>query len=117
MADPGCNHAIHVAFVGTAHSANITSLCFFLDNVWPLLSQERRINIFIVGNIEQGFTPEQKDALATRYVFFTRRVTSVTDWYLAAKVVLPAIESTGFPTKMIKALSLGQCFSAMAGIF
>ncbi len=118
MADPGRSHAIDVVFVGTAHAANITSLRFFLDDVLPLLPQERRINIFIVGNIEQGFTPEQKDALAARHVFFMGRVTSVTDWYLAAKVVLlPVIEGTGFPTKVIEALSLGQCFSAMAGAF
>ncbi|MFT6536684.1 MAG: glycosyltransferase involved in cell wall biosynthesis [Loktanella salsilacus] len=114
----GQSHSIDIVFVGTAHAANIASLRFFLDDVLPLLPQKQKINIFIVGNINQGFQPDEKAALAARNVFFMGRVTSVTDWYLASKIVLlPVIEGTGFPTKVIEALSLGQCFSAMSGSF
>ena len=109
---------VDLLFVGTAHEANRASLVFLLDEVMPQARAKGPVTLFIVGNINGLFSKAQQTQYAAEGSFFIGRVDDINAWYMAARVVSLAVtQGTGFPTKVIETLSLGQCFSATSAAF
>ncbi len=104
---------VEILFVGTAHQANQNSLIFLLDEVMPVVRRTQSATLHIVGSIDQLFSNEMKADYARKGDIFVGPVDDVARWYEAAQIIaLSVTEGTGFPTKVIEAMSFGKCFSA-----
>lgn len=103
---------VDVLFVGTGHEANKNSLDFLMHEVMPKIRLEHPVRLFVVGNINRMYTEAEQEAQASVGTYFVGRVKDIDAWYAVARIIALAVtEGTGFPTKVIEAMSLGQCCS------
>lgn len=100
---------IDLLFVGSQHAANIASLQYFIDAIYLPFLSPRGVTLYVVGNICNAF-----EHMADK-VRLVGKVESIIPLVMAAKInILSVTDGTGFPTKIIETLSLGQAFSASA---
>ncbi|MBV6633218.1 MAG: glycosyltransferase [Alphaproteobacteria bacterium] len=100
---------LDLAFIGSSHFSNVASLRWFIDSVYLPILRPLGVNFSVAGSIcaDLGDYGDQLWRLG--------RVRDAEPLQLAARVNVLAVENgTGFPTKVIETLSLGQAFSASA---
>src|SRR5262249_22532514 len=91
--------------VASNNYPNYLSVSWFLDRVYPLISD---IRVKIVGNINEGFAGLAPGVYARYREMFIGRVDDVAEYYdNAAAILLPTIAGHGLSIKTIEAMATG----------
>jgi polysaccharide biosynthesis protein PslH len=101
---------IDLLFVGQQHPANFAAVKWFLEQVWPSIS-DRGYNLKIVGPIGpkvQRELPQLYEAFRSQFV---GPVADLIPYYRAARcVIAPMVSGSGISVKTIEAWALGKAF-------
>lgn len=83
---------------------NVTGIQFFLDNVWPTLSEKiRDIKLIVGGSVCEKIQSQYNN------VSLLGRVDKLTDFYALGDIVVnPVYQGTGLKIKTFEALSFGK---------
>lgn len=101
------NFSFDLCFMGSSHSSNVLSVRKFIEDVYIEFLMPLGINLLIAGSVCEDLI-EYQDR-----VYLLGPVKNIEELVLSVKVNLLCVEDgTGFPTKIIEILSLGQAFAA-----
>lgn len=104
---------IDLLFVGTNHPANNVSLLSFLENIFFPHLAPKGLKLFIAGTIAKALKDADSEMMSkySDSIIALGRVDKLEPLYQMAKIIVLMItEGTGFPTKVIEAMSAAQCF-------
>jgi glycosyltransferase involved in cell wall biosynthesis len=111
------SETIDLLFVGQGHPPNLAAIQWFLEMVWPLIS-DRHYNLKIVGLIGrmvQSELPQLYDAFRSSFV---GEVADLAPFYRATRcVIAPMVSGSGTSIKTIEALALGKPFVGTSKAF
>lgn len=101
---------IDLLFAGQNHAANLKAVKWFLEQAWPLLS-ENRYNLVIAGAVDSLMRESYPQLYETFRSCFVGPVADLAPYYRSARcVIAPMVSGTGTSVKTIEALALGKPF-------
>ena len=102
---------IRTLYVASNHRANVDSLNWYLEHVHLAHFADKPVRLLVAGSIGSAFAGNPVPG-----VDFLGRVEDLGQLYdLVDVVVLPIVEGTGLPTKMIDAMNRDALFVAVSG--
>lgn len=102
---------IRCLYVGSDHRANVDSLNWYLEHVHLERLQHQPIRLLVAGSIDRAYRGNK-----LRGVDFLGRVDDLKQLYdLVDVVILPIVEGTGLPIKMIDAINAEALFVPVSG--
>jgi polysaccharide biosynthesis protein PslH len=108
---------IDLLFVGQSTDVNLAAVRWFLDQVWPLLS-DRHYNLKIVGAIESLVHSREPKLYQAFQSHFTGPVADLAPYYHSARcVIAPMVFGTGISIKTVEALGLAKPFIGTSKAF
>jgi glycosyltransferase involved in cell wall biosynthesis len=111
------SETIDLLFVGQGHPPNLAAIKWFLETVWPLIS-DRHYNLKIVGLIGQMVQRELPQLYDTFRSFFVGEVVELAPFYRTTRcVIAPMVSGSGTSIKTIEALALGKPFVGTSKAF
>ena len=109
--------AIDLLFVGQWHRPNFEAVRWFLEQVWPLISQ-RGYRLKIVGPVGPMIQKELPSLYEAFCPYFVGEVPDLAPWYRSARcVIAPMVSGSGTSIKTIEALALGKPFVGTSKAF
>jgi polysaccharide biosynthesis protein PslH len=101
---------IDLLFAGQNHAPNLAAMKWFLEQVWPLLA-ENRYNLKIVGRVDSLVRQSLPRLFETFRSCFVGQVADLARYYSSARcVIAPMVSGSGTSIKTIEALALGKPF-------
>jgi glycosyltransferase involved in cell wall biosynthesis len=111
------SETIDLLFVGQGHPPNLAAIQWFLEKVWPLIS-DRHYNLKIVGLIARLVQSESPRLYDSFRAFFVGEVADLVPFYRATRcVIAPMVSGSGTSIKTIEALALGKPFVGTSKAF
>jgi glycosyltransferase involved in cell wall biosynthesis len=111
------SETIDLLFVGQGHPPNLAAIKWFLEMVWPLIS-DRHYNLKIVGLIGRMVQRELPQLYDTFRSFFVGEVVDLVPFYRATRcVIAPMVSGSGTSIKTIEAMALGKPFVGTSKAF
>jgi polysaccharide biosynthesis protein PslH len=102
--------SIDLLFVGQYTDPNLRAIQWFLEQVWPLIS-DRGYNLRIIGAIDMLVRKSLPDIYEAFQSHFVGPVADLIPYYRAARcVIAPMVSGSGISIKTIEALGLGKPF-------